>query len=82
MKKYSIVTSLFAMLLSGKKIAKNTGSQTINEGTFSFDMTASDSWEIGKLYTSEGAILFPYMINGNGYKPTEFDIMLLNGTMG
>lgn len=65
-------------ILSGKKIVKNTGSQTINEGTFSFDMTASDSWEIGKLYTSEGAILFPYMINGNGYKPTEFDIMLLN----
>ena len=54
-------------ILSGKKIVKNTGSQTINEGTFSFDMTASDSWEIGKLYTSEGAILFPYMINGNGY---------------
>lgn len=65
-------------ILSGEKIVKNTGSQTINEGTFSFDMTASDSWEIGKLYTSEGAILFPYMINGNGYKPTEFDIMLLN----
>ena len=41
-------------------------------------MTASDSCEIGKIYSSEVAILFPYMINGNGYKPTEFDIMLLN----
>lgn len=70
--------AFMTFILSGTQIIKSTGSNTINEGTFSFDMTASDSWEIGKLRTSEGAILFPYMINGGGYKPTEFDIMLVN----
>lgn len=64
--------------LSGKKIIKNTGSAVIGEGTFSFDMTATEGWEIGKFFTSEGAILFPYKINGGGFKPTTFDIMRLD----
>ena len=32
-------------------------------------------WELGKLTTSEPAILFPWMINGGGTPVTEFDIM-------
>ena len=32
-------------------------------------------WELGKLTTSEPALLFPWMINGAGTPVTEFDIM-------
>ena len=32
-------------------------------------------WELGKLTTSEPALLFPWMINGGGTPVTEFDIM-------
>ena len=32
-------------------------------------------WEIGKLTTSEPALLFPWKINGGGTPVTEFDIM-------
>lgn len=32
-------------------------------------------WELGKLTTSEPAILFPWIINGGGTPATEFDIM-------
>lgn len=46
-------------ILSGKKIVKNTGSQTINEGTFSFDMTASDSWENRQAIHIRGSNLIP-----------------------
>ena len=32
-------------------------------------------WELGKLTTSQPALLFPWMINGGGTPVTEFDIM-------
>lgn len=35
-------------------------------------------WSLGKLKTTEGAILFPFKINGGGEKPTEFEIMQLS----
>ena len=36
------------------------------------------NWSYGTLKTTEGAILFPFQINGNGFMPTEFEIMQLD----
>jgi hypothetical protein len=36
------------------------------------------AWSYGKLNTSEGAILFPFQINGGGTKPTNFEIIQLD----
>lgn len=36
-------------------------------------------WELGKLTTSEPALLFPWSINENGTPVTEFDIMYMDG---
>ena len=33
------------------------------------------AWALGTLHTTEGAILWPFQINGNGNKPTDFEIM-------
>ena len=38
------------------------------------------NWSYGTLKTTEGSILFPFQINGNGYEPTEFEIMQLDAT--
>lgn len=35
-------------------------------------------WSYGTLKTTEGAILFPFKINGGGYKPTDFEIIQLD----
>ncbi len=40
--------------------------------------TTSKNWSYGTLVTDEGAILFPFKINGNGMKPTKFEIMQLD----
>ncbi len=37
-----------------------------------------ENWSYGTLKTTAGSILFPFMINGNGTKPTEFEIMQLD----
>ena len=34
---------------------------------------------MGNLHTDAGSILFPFKINGGGEKPTDFEIMELNG---
>ena len=39
------------------------------------DGRASSGWELGKLKTSQAAILFPYSINEGGVEVNEFDIM-------
>ena len=47
----------------------------IRQGSFSFDMTPNaEKFSIGTLNTSEGAILWPFAINTQGYKPTKFEI--------
>ena len=56
---------------------KPTG-EAIRSGKFevkNYDPERSSGWELGKLVTSEPALLFPWMINGNGKGVTEFDIM-------
>ncbi len=35
------------------------------------------AWSLGTLKTTEGAILFPFKINGGGTKPTSFEILKL-----
>ena len=49
------------------------GSRTIA----SVDGSQSE-WGMGTLHTDAGSILFPFQINGGGYKPTNFCIMQLN----
>lgn len=51
------------------------------KGTFkieNYDPTRASGWEIGKLVTSDPAVLFPFSINENGKTVTEFDIMYLD----
>ena len=42
-----------------------------------YDPSRSSGWGIGKLTTSEPALLFPWKINGDGTPVTEYDIMYL-----
>lgn len=37
------------------------------------------AWALGNLHTDAGSILFPFKINGGGEKPTDFEIMQLDG---
>ena len=39
---------------------------------------SQSNWSYGTLKTTEGAILFPFKINGGGEKPTNFEIMQLD----
>lgn len=72
--------------LNGLKIQTFAANGTlIREGTFNFDMSKETIdekegkvWSIGTLTTSKETILFPWMINGDGYAPTEFEIIQLN----
>lgn len=38
------------------------------------------AWAMGTLHTDAGSILFPFKINGGGEKPTDFEIMQLDGS--
>lgn len=58
---------------------KPTG-EAIRGGKFevkNYDPSRASGWEIGKLITSEPALLFPWKVNGNGTPVTEYDIMYL-----
>ena len=47
----------------------------LRAGSFSLDMTPNaEHFSIGNLNTSEGAILWPFAINTNGFQPTSFEI--------
>ncbi len=47
----------------------------LRAGSFSLDMTPNaEHFSIGNLNTSEGAILWPFAINTDGYQPTSFEI--------
>lgn len=51
----------------------------LNSGTFAVDGKANYiGSDFGFLNTSEGAILWPFMINGGGYRPTSFEIAYLS----
>jgi len=51
----------------------------LNTGTFSVDGKANNiGSEFGYLNTSEGALLWPFMINGGGFMPTTFEIAFLS----
>ena len=48
----------------------------IAEGTYDIDTSTFDPyWKFGDLTTTAGTILFPFQINGSGYKPTSFEIV-------
>ena len=51
----------------------------IRQGSFSVDATPDPAkFSLGTLNTSEGAILWPFAINKNGFMPTVFDIGYLS----
>lgn len=58
----------------GNKIRGGTWTAVMNDYASGAGRGAA-GWELGKLTTSEPAILFPWMVNGNGTPVTEFDIM-------
>lgn len=39
---------------------------------------SQSAWALGNLHTDAGSILWPFQINGNGTKPTDFEIVLLD----
>ena len=56
---------------------KPTG-EVIRSGKFevkNYDPSRASGWELGKLTTSEPALLFPWKVNGDGTPVTEYDIM-------
>ena len=56
---------------------KPTG-EVIRSGKFevkNYDPSRASGWEIGKLITSEPALLFPWSINEGGVAVTSYDIM-------
>lgn len=38
------------------------------------------NWSLGTFKTTAGAILFPFQINGDGYMPTDFELMQLDAS--
>lgn len=53
----------------------------MNEGSWSLDMTPNpDHFSLGYLNTSAGAILWPYQINQNGFKPEKYEIGYVSGS--
>ena len=56
---------------SGKFEILNTG---MGKRQPSYDGSQKE-WSYGTLHTDAGSILFPFQINGSGYKPTDFEIM-------
>ncbi len=64
---------------SGKQIRQGKFEITAwNENMFSSIEGSQAKWSYGTLQTTEGAILFPFKINGSGMMPTEFEIMQLD----
>lgn len=41
---------------------------------------SQSNWSLGTFTTTEGSILFPFKINGNGEMPTNFELMQLDAT--
>ena len=68
----------------GSLIAYSNEGVKINEGSFAIkdynnnEITNADKFSRGTLETSEGAILWPFAINTDGFKPTAFEIGYLD----
>ena len=73
----------------GNIVCYDAGGNQIRKGKYSVEGWTGErnhasidgsqaSWSYGTLTTSEGAILFPFQINGGGTKPTNFEIMQLD----
>ncbi len=62
----------------GKVKSYDAAGQEIRSGTYEINLYPTGragDWELGKLTTTAGSILFPFSINEGGVKPTEFDVM-------
>ena len=68
------------MVFNRNKLLKYKADGTLlNTGTFSTDSKKNViGTDFGYLNTSEGAILWPFKINGDGYRPTSFEIAFLS----
>ncbi len=66
----------------GKVITDAADNSLIRGGKYELEIYPDgrkDNWELGKLTTSEPALLFPWSINENGVPVTEFDVMYMDG---
>lgn len=66
----------------GKVITDAADNSLIRGGKYELEIYPDgrkDNWELGKLTTSEPALLFPWSINENGTPVTEFDVMYMDG---
>ncbi len=70
---------------SGTVTSYDAAGTQIRKGAFEISSwnngDRNGGWELGKLTTDAGSILFPFKINGGGTKPTEFDIMKLDNQL-
>ena len=74
----------------GTLITYNANGNKIREGNFSVTgytgerthdaLDGTTDWALGKFTTTEGSILFPFQINGGGFKPTDFELMQLDAS--
>lgn len=71
------------MVFAGGKVTSHAPDGTAIRGGFYelniYPEGRNGGWELGKLTTSEPALLFPWSINENGTPVTEFDIMYMDG---
>ena len=72
----------YMIFKDGKVTTYKPDGSVIRSGSFEVEAYSdgrNNGWEIGKLKTSEPALLFPWSINEGGYGVTEFDIMSYSG---
>lgn len=65
----------------GNAVVYTAGGSVIRKGTFelqNYDPSRSSGWQIATLHTDQSAVLFPFSINENGKKVTDFDVMYLD----
>jgi len=83
------VNAYMELFDDGNIITYDAGGNQIRSGKYSVEGWTGEkshasidgsiaNWSYGTLKTTEGAILFPFKINGNGTKPTDFEIIQLD----
>ena len=74
--------NLFQVFKDGEVTSYAADGSKIRGGAYEikvYEDGRNGGWELGKLTTSEPALLFPWSINEGGVPVTEFDIMYMDG---
>lgn len=72
----------YMVFADGKVTSYAADNSVIRSGKYELNIYPEgrfDNWELGKLTTSEPALLFPWSINEGGKAVTEFDVMYMDG---